>query len=370
MNGEAIFIQLFDVGNSIKINELRSIISGIKDKRIIKTKDTPDFLEFPETLDVEITNDFTAKIKEVNQIIMEMKIFKEGVISISLRYILSDYPLEKLHSIRNIEIQYLDQLFTADQLIYTLFKNTYNQIRKFIDVSLYAYETPDSEKYTIFTINDEIEDPNEYIRQNKQYFATLLLGENPVLKLHPLQIENTLKNPFCFQEKDYYLFDYERCLIIDPTKDYEDIILVIELANYQLLELRTFDRFLDSQLEKAEDDIRSIYFKRKLLGNSIKKKLAYLYKLRYDMIFIWENLENISKIIGDYFLSQIYTHLSNLFNLDEWGKSIRNRRKILDDLYSSAKSDVNERNMLILEVMIVVLFVIDIFVLIGDFFKK
>ena len=85
------------------------------------------------------------------------------------------------------------------------------------------------------------------------------------------------------------------------------------------------------------------------------------------MIFIWENLENVSKIIGDYFLSQIYNHLSSLFSLDEWSESIRNRRKILDDLYSSAKSDVHDRVLILLEVLIVILFVIDIILIIGEF---
>ncbi|TXT53803.1 MAG: hypothetical protein BAJALOKI1v1_2290001 [Promethearchaeota archaeon] len=176
--------------------------------------------------------------------------------------------------------------------------------------------------------------------QKKYYIANLLMETDPTLKLHPHKIDNTLKKALSFYDKDIYLFDYERCLIIDPYKDYEDILLVVEFANLQLLELQILDRFLDFQLNKAEDDIRNVYYKRTILGTRIKKKLANLFWLRYDMIFIWENLENVSKIIGDFFLSEIYNLIRNVFRLDEWAESIRNRRKILDDLYSTAKSDI------------------------------
>ncbi|TFF94386.1 MAG: hypothetical protein EU544_04560 [Promethearchaeota archaeon] len=210
--------------------------------------------------------------------------------------------------------------------------------------------------------------PFEFVRTNDQYIASLLMGENPEMVLHESQIQKTLKNPLSFQKNDLFIFDLDRCLIIDPNQDYEDALQIIELANYQLLELRTFDRYLDSLLDKAEDDIKELFFKRRrLLGRRIKKKFGYLFRLRYDVMFIWENLENVSKIIGDYFLSQIYNHLSELYALDDWSDIIRQRLKVLDDFYSAAKYDINERILIILEVMIVILFIIDIILVIFEF---
>ena len=141
-------------------------------------------------------------------------------------------------------------------------------------------------------------------------------------------------------------------------------MLVIELANYQLLELRVLDRVLEDQLAKAEDDIRRIFFKSKFLRAIVNKRLAKLFRLRYDMIFLWENLENVSKIIGDYYLAELYRYLSDLFKLDQWSKSIRRRFKVLDDIYTTAKSDFNERLLLILELLIIIIFLFDLFLVI------
>lgn len=100
-------------------------------------------------------------------------------------------------------------------------------------------------------------------------------------------------------------------MIIDPNVDYDDILLIVELANYQLLELRTLDRFIDKRLDIAEKDIRPIFFDRFKLWRKIDKRLGQLFRLRIDLIFLFENVENISKIIGDYFLAQLLTYLSN-----------------------------------------------------------
>ena len=79
--------------------------------------------------------------------------------------------------------------------------------------------------------------------------------------------------------------------------------------------------------------------------------------LRYDMLFILENLENVSKIIGDFYLGNLFEHLCSLFELDQWSTSIRHRLDVLGDIYQMARQDTNDRVMLIMEVLWVAIFV-------------
>jgi uncharacterized Rmd1/YagE family protein len=195
------------------------------------------------------------------------------------------------------------------------------------------------------------------------------MEENPGLELHPKQINTTLANPFSFYSNDIIIFDFHRCLIFDPNNDYEDVLLILELANYELLELRNLDRLLDIKLDVAEDDLRKIFLVRRKLWRKLNKKLGELYRLKFDINFIFENIENVSKIIGDYYLAQIYKHLSNMFQLDKWSESIRNRLNILDDIYTTAKASANERIILIVEILLGVLFSLEFIIAIINFFK-
>jgi hypothetical protein len=195
------------------------------------------------------------------------------------------------------------------------------------------------------------------------------MGENPLLNLHQNQIIHTLENSFSFLKNDLVIFDFDRCLIIDPNCDYEDILLIIEIANYQLLELRVLDYLLDKRISLAEGDIHKIYFKGRGILNRLKKRVGNLLRLRHDLISLLENIENVSKLIGDYYLSQIYSCLSNLFQLKQWSDSIRHRIESLGDIYNIAQTNINEKTLLFVEILLCFIFIMEFVLLILDFFK-
>jgi len=171
-------------------------------------------------------------------------------------------------------------------------------------------------------------------------------------------------------KKDYVILDFERCLIIDPTLDYDDILLVIEIANYQLLELRALDKLLDRSLAVAEEDIRKIYFKSRSLFRRLKKKVGRLIRMRYDLLFLLENIENVSKLIGDYYLAEIYRYLSDLFQLEQWSRSIRVRLESLEDIYNVAQTSIHEKYLLYVEILLSFVFIMEFILLLFDFFLK
>ncbi|MDH7484301.1 MAG: hypothetical protein QHH01_06715, partial [Spirochaetales bacterium] len=203
-------------------------------------------------------------------------------------------------------------------------------------------------------------DPVAFIRQHKEVAASLLSGE-PVGTLHPSQIEAILSKPFSYRKDDIAIFDLERCLIIDPSADYDDVIMMAEHANYRLIELRELDRLLDQWLTEAEQDIRRLYLsqKRKRFSDRVLRlKLAQIQSLRFDALFTLENLDNSSKIIGDYFLGAIYHRLCELFNTDEWKVSVERRLEALQNIYELLKNDTTEQRMITLEIVFIAVCII------------
>ncbi len=365
--GEAVFIRLYDVGRSIDLNRVLSVLPGIRDRKFIRTKDTPPYIFIPETISLTIHHDFEKNPTSISKLELEIKLYEYGVISFIAKLNVKEFPLEQMHKIRKMEFRISESLLTIDKYLDSYYHKIYSQIEVFIDKTIYGFNPPEEENYACFCITNDVGDPYEFIKKHKEYLAAFLMGESPELNLHYSQVKSTLNYPFSFLKNDLVIFDLDRCLIIDPNQDYDDILLIVELANYQLLELRTLDHFLDESLDIAENDIRSIFFDRFKLWKKLNKRLGQLFRLRIDMEFILDNIENVSKIIGDYFLAQILTFLSDLFQLDKWTTSIRNRLNLLDNLYSTAKTSANERILLIVEILLGVVFTLEFILFLIEF---
>jgi hypothetical protein len=368
LNGEVIFLRLTDVGRNINLKKALNIFPGTTDKRIIRTKDTPSYVDFPDPLTLELTQTIVSESKYITEIKLEVKLYEEGVISLIARINFQDIPLEYLHKLRITEFSTPDGEFKINQFLKFHFSKVFSQIKDYIEEGN-VFGIPKYEKYTFYCITDDIEKPEDFLEKNKNYFAALLMGENPNLELNKIQVNSTLSNSFSFLKNDLLIFDFDRALIIDPNQDYEDILLVTEIANYQLLELRTIDYLLDSRLAIAEGDIRQIYFKRRSFGRSLNRKVGNLLRLRYDFTFLLENIENVSKLIGDYYLAQIYTKLAQLFQLKHWSDSIRHRLETIGDIYNIAQTNINERFLLYVEILLSFIFIMEFIFLIFDFFR-
>jgi len=188
--------------------------------------------------------------------------------------------------------------------------------------------------------------------------ASLISGEKPGI-LHKNQIDQVLADPFCYGKGDLAVFDMDRCLIIDPARDYEDLLLIAEHANYRLNELRVLDSLLDTWLEEAEHDVRRAYFAgKRTRSGGLKLKIAKLQSLRFDALFTLENLDNSSKIIGDYYLGTVYDRLCKIFNTDGWKISVERRLDALQNVYEMIKYDSGENRMLKLEIIFIAVCII------------
>ena len=91
--------------------------------------------------------------------------------------------------------------------------------------------------------------------------------------------------------------------------------------------------------------------------------LRELRELRIDLARFSDELQNITKFFGDWHVARIYEAVAARFHLGDWHRTIEEKIKTLDDLYQLVKTDQNNRYMLWLEVMIVLLFIIDLIAL-------
>jgi hypothetical protein len=161
------------------------------------------------------------------------------------------------------------------------------------------------------------------------------------------------------------VIDWDAALVVDLTGYVEDVLYVLELANLQLEEFHAMDRTLDRYLNSAYDDLERRSFH--LFGLS-SKVLRALRRFRVDVTKLADEVTHITKFLGDWYLARVYVTARERFYIDQWRTSVERRLAQLDQIYSVAHADTYEQRMLWLEVVIVLLFAIDILALF--FFRK
>jgi hypothetical protein len=218
------------------------------------------------------------------------------------------------------------------------------------------------EEYTVLAITDAEYTPKELMKDHRARLAALLSNEPRADKLSAKEVEDNLKFWFSYYDDDLVIIDWDNALIFDKPGKYEDVLLVMELANIQLLELRTYDTYLDSVLQKSYADLERFMDKRQLFASpaDLVKELS---DARIDLTRVTDTIENIGKLFGDYYLAKVYVALTERFHIQEWEKAVNEKLKTLNDLYAMAAHEVETRRVLFLEVLVVLLFVIDLVIL-------
>jgi hypothetical protein len=361
---EAVFFYLYDAGRSIDLKTVAALVPAHPDLGIAKRRDTPASLTLPTPLILQLgtperSGPELSMPEGFERLSSQAKIYEEGVVTVVVR-VKTRLPMSELHGLEHRAVISLGQSLTIADYAEQGFRRLFQAIEPAV-ADPGAPDEMDRESYLAFCLLECGEDPATFIERNRDYCASLLIGEEPGSSLHDSQIAATLGKPFSYRIGDLAVFELDRCIIIDPRGDYEDLLLIAEHANYQLLELRVLDKLLDTWLDEAEDDIRALGAgKRRVLGlrRPIEIKLAHIQSLRFDALFILENLENSSKIIGDYYLGQVYARLCEIFNTEGWKWSVERRLDALQDVYDMVKSDAGEKRMVALEVTFIVVCII------------
>jgi hypothetical protein len=368
-NFEIILFDLFDVGRSVDLDRVRQLTASSTETAPVTGRDTPESLDLPHPVMVPLdrmgpselsaTGAASADGPVFTNLALQARVFEEGVVSMMLRLELR-CELDQLHLLRNRLLPLAEGAMTSDEFMRQRFHELRLRIAKAITSGQYIFDDLESEGYRVYALTDPVGDPAVFVKEHRDYLAAFLLGEDPSVNLHESQVQITLGHPFSFRGDDLVIFDMDRCFIIDSRRDYEDLLLITEHANYQMLELRTLDKLLDRRLDVAEREAAKLLRRKRFRMSSAGFKLSDLQPLRLDALFILNGLENSSKIVGDFYLCQIYDHLCGLFNTAGWKSNIERSLETLQDIYSMAKGESNEQTLLFLEAVVVLLIAVEV----------
>jgi hypothetical protein len=357
LRGEVLSFQLFDVGGTFDLDALAKTAA---DRSPLKApevgKGTPAYVEFPRPVvfggaPVRVEGAWGASQAEVR-----LHFFQLGVVSVRIRVPIDVPSLASLQGF-DASVVELDgkrvPIRDAARMIADRERAAWEPAIR----DVYTKNVID-ESYTVFALFDVGESPVGFLDRHDREIAGLLAGEDGT-RLHEKEVRESLRKWFSYYEDDLVVVDWDAAFILDATPSYEDVLFVFEIANLQLLEFRAYDDYLISGITKAYDELEDL-FRRPFFSRSARKTAHELSLVRMEIAEFADEVDNITKFLGDWFLARVYGATQEKFHLAAWRATVDDKLGVLNGLYQLANEESDSRRNLVLEIMIVLLFVVDV----------
>ena len=358
MKGEVVFYRIYDIGASVDLDEIRRTVDmPFLAGRLLSERAAPRYARFAQPILVFLDERKVDSSLGPLTMTITVKLYGVGALAVIFRTPFEATALRDLRPFASLRIKGTEREETLDDYSARLVHRVVEDLVPFLHE---AYDVKvEPEPYTVYCVSVS-ETPVREIMDTRRREVTALLANDPRPDaISDEEVADTWRNWFSYYQDDLVVLEWDAALVMEPSATYEDTLTVFELANLQLLELRTYDAFLDKVVDKAYDDLEDLFARSSLLrsGHDTVKELA---EVRMDLAEASFQVDNISKLWGDWYLGKVYRACVRKFELDSWRRNVEEKMKDLSEIYEVAEAELEARRMLILELMVVLLFIVDV----------
>ena len=357
--GELVFTFLHDLGGEVMMREAARLLAAHppSGERVETTKVAPNYLSLVRPIPVRYATRRIDTTHGPYDVVIEAHVYAIGAVGVRFRIPFEAPDLATLSAISHLRPKEGPNLEGISRQIADEIGRT---VRGAL-VETYDADV-DPETYLVIALTDTPVPARDIFEKEAQMLAGIVAAERRPERLSQEEVKDNLRTWFRYYEDDLVVVDWDRALVIEPSGKYDDVIAVMEAANLELLELRAYDRYLDTVLEGAYEDLTRFYGRGGLF-RSARNVQAELSNARIDLVRVTDAINNIGKIFGDYYLAKLHLGLAERFHLKEWETIVREKMATLNELYTLASHEVEHRRGVVLELMIVLLFIVDLVLL-------
>lgn len=356
-SGKILVYYIFDLADSVDLETLRQKWMGRSTTiKLVSRRSSPSYLQFdtePLLLPMgeqklQLTADrwLNAEVRA--------KVFEFGVVSIAWEL---PFP-DDWDSASEDAPLYIDNQMIADEsekLLADLMPALQPALVK-------PYPEQMREDYTIFYVYG-FNDPNlvsadAILKELGTDIAGMVRGESKTLSESERQ--SILSHNISYFEDDLVVVAWNSSFIYDPEGSSEHVD-ILEFANVELLELRSYDKLLDDQLAGIYDEVENLPKTWVgLLKSPHQPTIQKLMTLLLDVTELTDRIENTLKIIGDLYCARIYRKISTLLQLRDWQARVDGKLDSARQIYDTLNSEMQARRSTIMEITIILLIAVEI----------
>jgi hypothetical protein len=214
------------------------------------------------------------------------------------------------------------------------------------------------EDYLIAVVDTFDEPVTADVLWNRVDLVPLLSGEESPLSDSARR--DLLGQRFSYHPGDLAVITWDRAFIYEPQQE-TDVADVLEMANAQLLEIRTYDEMLDDELPRMRDMIVAARRRTNLLASRRYARLARrLYTLVAEVSELTERLDNALQVTEDVYLARVYGAAMELFRVRNVSAAVDRKLAIIRETYTALHSEAAGTRAELLEIAILVLIAVEI----------
>lgn len=188
--------------------------------------------------------------------------------------------------------------------------------------------------------------------------AALLVGESK--RMTEMEQNEILKVCFSYFPNDLAVVDWNAAFLYEDEVEAEAVEAIIEYANTQLVELRTYDARLDKELVKLSrtnlTETNDKAWKRKQADDRARKLGVLLVNVR-DLM---ERSGNSLKITGDAYYARLYRGCQTRLGIADWQEQVEKKLVDLREIYHFFTDEAHHAQGEFLELIVIWLIVIEV----------
>jgi hypothetical protein len=199
----------------------------------------------------------------------------------------------------------------------------------------------------------------DLLAEHGPQLVRLLSGETGPFS--SLQIDESLRQRYSYYTDDLTIVQWDGALVYDRRESADAIEDILEFANSQLVELRTYDALLDRELDaiyaaQPGKPVRSPF------GRGAADQAASLRYLIVDVLELTDRANNALKIIGDAYYARIYRAAVSRLALGDWHRQIDRKLESIGDMYRFVSDQARSTRDQFLEIVVIVLIALELVV--------
>jgi hypothetical protein len=169
-----------------------------------------------------------------------------------------------------------------------------------------------------------------------------------------------LAQRFSYHPDDLAVITWDRAFILEPRHE-SDVEDVLEMANAQLLEMRTYDEMLDDELPRMHELAQAARRRTHFLASRRYARLAgRLYALVAEVTELAERVDNALQVTEDVYLARVYAAAMNLFRVPNVSAAVDRKLEIIRQTYTALHGEAAGGRAEVLEVAILALIALEI----------
>ena len=353
MNSEIIYLYMYDIGDPVSAAELDGLFRNQEDfsKYEFRRPGPEEIATFDVPHIFNLKDEVLALGETQHRFKVQVAVYTFGSFSIRIRYQVGPGAHSQLAKI------------TFDPKINEFIRELVSKSKKKIESALMKIRevkiSPTMETYRFYYIEGE---KNQILPKARKMIAGLLVDEKDADTLEDEYIEYILGKGISYDAGSILFVGWESAVMIDKEYQHEQELLIAEISNLQLLEMRIYHAVLARELNTASKSMRRIG-----VGSASVLRKADTSQINRSLGSVYDNtravLNNINDTVfgfGEWYLARVYSLFSSVFKLDTLKASmerdleaIDNERKFVSDMEVS-------RHESFLELLVVFLIVVEI----------